>query len=572
LEASSIKEKRRGGILVPLSSLLSRYSFESGDIHSLYPLAEFAKEVGFSIIQLLPLNDTGFGTSPYSAISAFAIDPLYISLHDLGIELYTRKKEFSKKINHARIRDAKLAALRKRYDENLTSNQNLAHQFLEKNSWCYGYSSFRQILTETNGSPWWSWKEEFQNPSHAKEICFSKKKDDTLFWVYLQKIAFDQLSAVKEHFEILGIFLKGDMPILTSKNSSDVWEYRDYFQMDLHAGAPPDQFSPTGQNWGFPVLNWDVLKQTNYQWWKDRLNYLEHFFHLYRIDHVIGMYRIWAVPSNEETAVHGWFHPQEGTPKEKFVDMGLDPSEFVTKHLIYEFKKDSFIFTWDFWKKPGYVELSEETKAKLYPLSELNLALDEKIWKEAGEEILDLFSSQSSMVPCAEDLGSVPHFIRESLREREMLGIDVVRWTKSFETGEFIPPEGYREFAVSTLSTHDTSLVMDWWKKEGNLAENIEHFFLKRGKSKPEEDSEILEGLLDYVFQTKSILSIVLLQDLCLGEPEILSKPERHRINVPGTSESLNWNYRFPYIIEDFANNAWRVKTLRNLLIGADRL
>lgn len=572
MEASSIKEKRRGGILVPLSSLLSKYSFESGDIYSLYPLGEFAKEVGFSIIQLLPLNDTGFGTSPYSAISAFAIDPLYISLHDLGIETYTRKKEFSRKINHERIRNAKLVALRKKYEENLVSNQTSAHQFLAKNPWCYAYAAFRQILSETNGSPWWTWKEDYQNPSQAKEICFSQKKDDTLFWVYLQKIAFDQLSAVKEHFEILGIFLKGDMPILTSKNSSDVWEYCDYFELNLHAGAPPDQFSPTGQNWGFPVLKWDVLKKTGYQWWKDRLRYLEHFFHLYRIDHVIGMYRIWAVPSHEETAVHGWFHPQIGTPKEKFLELGLNPDEFVAKHLIYEFKKDSFIFTWDFWKKSGYVELAEEIKAKLYPLSELNLANDENDWKEAGEEILDVFTSQSSMLPCAEDLGSVPNFIRESLSERQMLGIDVVRWTKSFETGDFIPPEGYRKFAISTLSTHDTSLVMDWWKREGNLDEKIEHFFTKRGKEKPNGDSEVLAGLLEFVFQTKSVFSIVMLQDICLNEPEILSKPEEHRINVPGTSESLNWNYRFPYLIEDFANNVERNQALRSLLIQAGRL
>jgi 4-alpha-glucanotransferase len=240
--------------------------------------------------------------------------------------------------------------------------------------------------------------------------------------------------------------------------------------------------------------------------------------------------------------------------------------------LIYEFKQDHFIFFWDFWKKESYINLSEEVKSKLFPLSELNLKEDEELWQKAGSAILELFSKHSNMTPCAEDLGSVPTFIRESLFELQMMGIDVVRWTRSFETGEFIPNDGYRKLAISTLSTHDTSLAMDWWKNEGDFNEKLNFFFLEQGKPVPKNDDEVLLGLLDFVFHTESVFSIQLMSDLCLFESEISSDPAGHRINIPGTPDSENWNYRFPFTIEEFAKNTERNQILRKLLLSSDRM
>lgn len=563
---------RRAGVLVSLPSIVSEHSLECGDIYSLYPLCDWAKDVGFSIIQLLPLNDTGFGYSPYSAISAFAIDPLYISLYKLNLNFKSRKREIRSLENHPiRIRNLKLDIIRKYYTENQKEAVKEATYFLEKHPWCYSYAAFRLLYEEFEGAGWWEWPKEFLDPNLAKEYIFSKRREEAFFWVYLQKIAFDQLSEVKTHYEDVGVYLKGDMPILTSRNSSDVWEHPEFFIMDLQAGAPPDDFSKTGQTWGFPVLDWEVLEKSNYSWWKDRLSYLENFFHLYRIDHVIGMFRIWAIPRADSTALHGWFHPQFGIAKEEFVKEGLDPKQFESLGLIHEFSPDHYIFYWDFWKKPTYQELVEETKAKLFPLSELHIKEEEKHWKESGERILEIFESFSSMLPCAEDLGSVPKFIRESLFERQMIGIDVVRWTKSFTTGEFIPEESYRENAISVLSTHDTSLVMEWWKKEGDLESKLQFFFDRLGKPRPGSDEDVVLGLLEFVFQTKSLFSIQLFQDLAIGVSDVWERPEKHRINLPGTPDQANWTYRFPILIEDFASDFKRNLTLRKLLLDSGR-
>lgn len=565
-------KQRRAGVLVSLPSIVSEHSFECGDIYSLYPLCDWARDIGFSIIQLLPLNDTGYGYSPYSAISAFAIDPLYISLYKLGLPNQSRKKEIRTLHNHPnRIRNEKIKCIREYYDSHQKAALKEAVDFLDKQPWCYSYGTFRVLYETYEGKNWWEWPKEFQNPLAAKDFIFSERREEVMFWVYLQKIAYDQLSAVKVHLEDKGIYLKGDMPILTARNSCDVWEHPEYFYMDLQAGAPPDHFSQSGQTWGFPVLNWDVLQKNHYSWWKDRLTYLEHFFHLYRIDHVIGMYRIWAIPREDKTALKGWFHPQFGIETSEFLKAGIDPKSMEAKGLIHEFKPNHYIFYWDFWKEESYQSLPEETKTKLFPLSQLHITEEEKHWREAGEAILEIFESFSSMVPCAEDLGSVPSFIRDSLFERQMIGIDVVRWTRSFATGEYIDEDHYRENAISVLSTHDTSLVMDWWKNEGDLESNLKFFFDRVGKPRPESENQILEGLLEFVFQTKSIFCIQLFQDLALGVPDVLQNPEKHRINYPGTPDHSNWTYRFPILIEEFASDFQRNFTLRKLVHSSGR-
>lgn len=565
-------KQRRAGVLVSLPSIVSEHSFECGDIYSLYPLSNWAKDIGFSIIQLLPLNDTGFGYSPYSAISAFAIDPLYISLHLLGLPIRSRKREIKTLHNNPnRVRSIKIKAIREHFETNEKEVLKETSLFLQQQPWCYSYVTFRVLYESFEGKNWWDWPKEFQNPYKAKDFIFTEKREEAMFWVYLQKIAYDQLSAVKLHLEDNGLYLKGDMPILTARNSCDVWEHPEYFLMDLQAGAPPDQFSQTGQTWGFPVLNWEVLQKNHYAWWKDRLTYLEHFFHLYRIDHVIGMYRIWAIPKEDKTALKGWFHPQFGIETSEFLKVGLDPKFIESIGLIHEFKPNHYIFYWDFWKEESYQSLPEETKANLFPLSQLHISEEEKHWREAGEAIIEIFETFSSMVPCAEDLGSVPSFIRDSLYERQMIGIDVVRWTKSFTTGQFIDEDHYRENAISVLSTHDTSLVMDWWKNEGDQEEKLQFFFDRLGKPRPETEDQVLESLLDFAFQTKSIFSIQLFQDLALGVPDVLQNPEKHRINLPGTSDKDNWTYRFPILIEDFAEDFQRNFTLRKFVNSSGR-
>jgi 4-alpha-glucanotransferase len=568
--------KRRAGVLFSLSSVLTSTSFECGDIASLLPLGNWAKDAGFSILQILPLNDTGNDTSPYSSISAFAIDPIYISLKNIGSSVVSRRAKIqNNRINHHRIREHKLGEMRRVFDADLAENSQKALDFLTSFPWAYGYCTFRVLYDMYKGADWSTWNPEHQDADQAKDFVFSEKKDDALFYVYVQSIAYSQLKKAKEDLEAIDVFLKGDMPILTSRNSADVWEYPEYFQLDLQAGAPPDAFSDDGQNWGFPVLDWPSLRKTKFRWWQERLDYLDHFFHLYRIDHVIGMYRIWAIPRTEKTARKGWFAPQIGTSREQFAEFGLDPNTFVELGLIHEFKKDHYIFYWDFWKEEAYQSLPEEVKRIFYPLSEHNLKLDEVEWRAAGEEILDSLDHFSSMIACAEDLGAVPGFIRDSLKAREMLGIDVIRWTRSLEDGSYIPADGYRETAISVLSTHDTSLASEWWQGlSGGEKEYAERFFfLDRKLPIPTNSEDIMHGLLDFAFSANSLFSVQLLQDLLYKkEYGIAENPALHRVNVPGTENEMNWSYRFAFTVEELQEDKELSTVLRKMIIASDRL
>ncbi|GBF49496.1 4-alpha-glucanotransferase [Leptospira ryugenii] len=535
-------------------------------------MAEWAKSCGFSLLQILPLNDTGNGNSPYSSISAYAIDPIYISLHDLGLETSSRRERIgSHKIHPQRIREIKLKCLRD-YFTKRESAKDEASKFLDRFPWAYSYVAFRVLYDLYEGKDWTEWKEEHRNFQAGKDFVFAKERETAFFYAFVQSLAFQQLSTVKSKLEEMSVFLKGDMPILTSRNSADVWESPECFQLDLKAGAPPDAFSEEGQNWGFPILNWEYLRKTDYLWWRNRVEYLEHFFHLFRIDHVIGMYRIWAIPAEESSARKGWFSPQMGASKEEFASVGLDPEEFVQRGLIRKIFGDRYIFYWDFWKEATYQNLDESVKSRLFPLSEIHLKEDEAHWREAGEDILSALDRFTQMVPCAEDLGAVPGFIRDSLQKRETLGIDVVRWTRSLENGTYIQAKDYRRNAISVLSTHDTSLSMDWWDSLTLGEKEYAHEFFF-GNSLPETSEEIQLGLLKFALSTNSLFSIQMLQDLLYpSRYGIQEDPKAHRINVPGTENESNWTYRFSFHLEDLQRDFELSQTLRKLILESERL
>ncbi|MCB1158643.1 MAG: 4-alpha-glucanotransferase [Leptospiraceae bacterium] len=572
-----ILSKKRAGCAFPLISLSTKHAFECGDFYTLLTMKDWALQTGLSIIQILPLNDLGWGRSPYSSISAFAIDPTYISLHMLGINIYSRSKYIkSCKINIRRVRDLKLGYLQKAFSKDWGEEmQKNIDEFRKQQTWLDTYVAFK-ILYEENNSYHWKFWPEFSNYEKGVESIIQERfRERFYFYAWVQLLAFQQLQKVKKEFETAGIFLKGDMPILTSPNSADVWSRRHLFFMDLAAGAPPDYFNSDGQNWGFPVINWEVMKKDNYSWWRERLSYIENFYHIYRIDHVLGMYRIWAISGEGLPGKKGFFYPQHGVSKEDFEEVELDIKEFEEAGLIYEYEKGKYIFYWDFHLYPGYQALTEEIKAKFYPLSYKYIKEDETYWKASGEDVLDFLFSHSNMLPCAEDLGAVPGFVRDSIHERKIIGMDVIRWTRSFETGEFIPAEKYRENAVSALSVHDTSIALAWWHEIQDFDRKA---FLKLLELKEEPKAEeLLEEMLAFSLSTNSQFSINLLHDFISerglqydkeneDELDILVQPELHRINIPGTPEKKNWGYRYPFHAENLLENNKLTKKIARLV------
>ena len=184
------------------------------------------------------------------------------------------------------------------------------------------------------------------------------------------------------------------------------------------------------------------------------------------------------------------------------------------------------------------------------------------------------------MQACAEDLGAVPSFVRDSIHENKIIGLDIIRWTRSFEDGSYIPAAEYRQLAVSSLSVHDTSIALDWWN---TISHEDQKAFRKliHLKQTHNDPSEVLRAMLRFAFSTNSLFSINLLHDFLFDPvyfPEessnnnMLSHPEKHRINVPGTPEDKNWSYRFPFYVEDLLNNVRHMEEIRFMLEESGRI
>lgn len=564
---------RRAGVCIPLWSILSEKSFECGDIYSLRAILPWLKESGLSILQILPLNDCGIGKSPYSSLSSFAIDPLYISLELAGIPIASRKKVIaSQKINKKRITELKLKYLNEKFVGEFPKIKKTLDQFIADNLWIKSYLCFRLLYIENNYKHWIEWEKKESYTADLFSRMLNEKSEQMYFYAWIQFLAYQQLKETKQLFEQNGVLLKGDMPILTSSNSADVWSQQEFFRLDLYAGAPPDAFSSIGQNWGFPILDWSALEKIDYQPWKERLQYQENFFHLYRIDHVIGMYRLWAIPKNAKNARFGFFFPQKTITLADFKEEELDPDEFIEKGFVHELESGKYYFHWDFNQEPGFNDFSKDIQEKLYKLSFQNMQIDEDYWEEKGDKVLSKFDDFTKMLPCAEDLGSVPGFVRENLQEKGLLGIDVIRWTRSFEDGSYIPADKYRLNSVSTLSTHDTSLAMDWWNNELKDGEKAyaKTFFLNKEEG---ENSNSLKCLLEFAFMTTSLYSIHLLQDLLFaGDYFIKDNFSSHKINTPGTEEEYNWDYRFRFTIEELCEDKILSSELMSLVKKSFRI
>jgi 4-alpha-glucanotransferase len=297
------------GVVVPLFSLRSKESVGIGEFSDLIPFGQWAKKCGLNLIQLLPVNDTGEEPSPYSARSAFALNPVYIRLQEiegakeiLGEEPGKQSEKFSElpRIPYIDVVRYKRSALREIFNKKRNEILANAHftEWLGQNEWVNSYSVFCALKAENNEASWKNW-EKSEKP----------KASDVLFQKWMQWVAEEQFLKAVAELNKLGIRLKGDIPILINEDSADAWHYPQFFSTDNRAGAPPDMFCYIGQNWAFPTYKWDNLEKDNYSWWRARVKHAAKFYHAYRIDHVLGFFRIWVVPEQEYTGILGHFVP-----------------------------------------------------------------------------------------------------------------------------------------------------------------------------------------------------------------------------------------------------------------------
>ncbi len=307
------------GVAVPLFSLRTKHSCGVGEYPDLVDLAAWCGEAGITMVQTLPLNDTGGDNSPYSALGAFALHPVYLRLDPLvSPRLLPQVAEFRgiaeghSRFDYAGVTRFKDAILQETFDadaDNYIEDPGFT-EWIDRNPWVHTYAAYRTLKSIHDQTPWWQWpREEVENPETACERTWHEHRRQTRYHAWLQYQCHEQLCAARKGMQDRGVFLKGDIPILMNRDSADVWRYPDLFDQTFQAGAPPDMFSPLGQNWGFPVYAWEKHREDGFRWWRARVARAAEFYHAFRIDHVLGFFRIWRIPERDTSGVMGHYFP-----------------------------------------------------------------------------------------------------------------------------------------------------------------------------------------------------------------------------------------------------------------------
>ncbi|MFC2125502.1 4-alpha-glucanotransferase [Bacteroidota bacterium] len=336
---------RGTGVAIPVFSLRTKNSFGVGEFLDIKLLVDWAVKAGLKLVQILPVNDTIVShkwtdSYPYAAISVYALHPMYLNLPAMGTLKSSKEMDQfikdGKKLNKNEDVDyesmikLKSKFYKRLYDE--TRDKFLKDpgfkKFFKKNKdWLVPYAAFSCLRDRYNSADFNTWPE--YAVFNQKEINRLTKPDgpdydDIAVHYFIQYHLFKQLSEASEYARENGVILKGDLPIGIFRNSTDAWVNPGLYHMDKQAGAPPDDYAVAGQNWRFPTYNWEVMAKDGYQWWKDRLTTMGEFFDAYRIDHILGFFRIWEIPNDQVEGLMGRFNPAIPMHQQEFEERGLN--------------------------------------------------------------------------------------------------------------------------------------------------------------------------------------------------------------------------------------------------------
>ena len=331
------------GFAVPLLSLRTGKG-PCGEFPDIVALADLARLWKMDLVQILPVNDTGSQTSPYSALSAFALNPIHLRLGDLPeAKVATLPASLKGQIaalasgfcNEARVEyrailSRKLGILSSIWT--LVSSEGGSpflcgiEDWADSQPWVRPYACFVELKRRNAGLPWWEWA-ELTDPKGSDIDELWNREDfasGAKFWTWIQMRASEQFSDACSGAKARGVDILGDIPILMNADSADVWQRRGIFETGLSAGAPPDMYATLGQNWGFPLYRWETLEKEGYSFWKERLASAEAYYSLYRIDHVLGFFRIWAMSKSERDGFLGRFEPEYTISYPELDSIGFD--------------------------------------------------------------------------------------------------------------------------------------------------------------------------------------------------------------------------------------------------------
>lgn len=352
----AIAPMRMAGTVIPVFSLRSERSFGVGDFTDLKMMVDWVAMTGQHVLQVLPINDTTRTHSwqdsyPYNSISVYALHPQYVALDQLPpladaarvrhYEAVRRELNKLPQVDYERVNAAKLDYLRELFvqvgDDTLNS-EAFAQYWNTNKSWLVPYAAFCHYRDRYGTARFADWPDHRQLQSHELAAMANPRTtiwQELSFWYYLQFVLDEQLRAVHEYARSKAVLLKGDIPIGVSRDSVETWVEPQYFNLDAQAGAPPDAFATTGQNWGFPTYNWETMLADDCAWWNKRFSKMADYFDAYRIDHVLGFFRIWEIPIDAVQGLLGQFAPALPLSVDDIRAYGIDFDEHkMTEPLI----------------------------------------------------------------------------------------------------------------------------------------------------------------------------------------------------------------------------------------------
>lgn len=488
--------KRTNGILLPLAAMKTESDWGVGDFSSLCQWVRFLGRLGARIVQILPLQETAPNQiCPYSALSAFAIDPVYIdvtAVREVHLSPLARRNvqnlqgdraawRLSRKAPFKVVKEAKLKVLWLAYQyflENEFSRSTPTAQAFEaycsaNSHWLRNYSVFRAIKEFYHWQTWKDWPEELRNfePQAVSEFEI-KYSEYVCFFAYVQWQADLQLRHAKACAQAAGVYLFGDIPFATNLDSAEVWSERANFRLDYSVGAPPDQFSDKGQSWGLPAYDWEYMQANHLGLWRRKIRRAVELYDIFRLDHLVGFFRTYIFEQNSD---EGHF---DITDEQAQIDRG------------YAF---------------------------------LRMVLD----------------SAKGALPVGEDLGVIPNYVRRMLVDLKIPGYKVLRWERE-DNGYYREPRNYPVVSLATTSTHDTETVRGWWESQpqwerANIWEMIS---AQKTNGNISFSLETQRAILKRVLTSASAITMFSWQDI-IGTLD--------RVNTPGTTGDDNWTYRSEY-------------------------
>lgn len=493
---------RSAGLVVPLFSLQSASGGGIGEIPDLVRLRPWLEHAGLRAVQLLPVGTLPAGeSSPYSALSAMAIDPVYVSLAEvadyaalggdvrlpLADQIALRGARSSPRVHYAAVRQAKESALRLAFSLfwdvdwlRTTARAGAFASFVSWEEWWLGdYALYCALRGKFGNTPWRDWPEPVARRDPAALYDVRRELEQEIYYhQYVQWLADTQWEAAREALGDIRLF--GDFPFMVSADSADVWAHQSAFRFDRTAGTPPDAFSETGQDWGLPVYRWDVMAGSDDRWLRQRARRMARLYDGYRVDHLVGFFRTYSRALGEAL---GDFDP----------------------------------------------ETVEEQQAQ-------------------GERVLRLLIETGAQVT-AEDLGSIPDFVRASLATLGVPGYKVLRWERDWHgPGQpFLRPSSFPAVSVATTSTHDIEPLALWW----DAIDTSERLEMLRaldwiGATPNAFDARLHQALLTHACEAGSDVLLLPIQDI-FGWPD--------RINVPATVGEHNWTWKVPLTVEALATD-----------------